>query len=584
MISFAFGIGRAPLAALCLISLVISSPAFADSACEAGLEEQFGKVVEVHDKEFKGPDALTKEYVLENCEHSSKSEANMRAGHIDRGVKWGACELSNLAIHGHYQELKVRYAAYCKTVEALNSEKEGCGSKSDKDDIKSCITKLNKGLEAAQSKFAEAKKAIAETHLKKLRDWKEKNKKLLASYKRDQKRIAEIAAGMPVHFEANQGFKNDEEYKALIQPPLPGAVTAQTVGKNRIILEPEDGELLEEQKLAEENVDRYLKAVDSFKKESGTVIDNMKTHVRELNERLTGMKSDDGMGKYVAPAAAAAPAAAGLLGGGAKTASSSSGISGVAAAAVPLAGVALAASNSGGGGASGASSIPMPGATPAAPATVAPTSFGGPVAAAEPDKDTSNKLSDSAKDEKKSEPVAAVLASSFGADGSSRAGSFKKGAKGGTAESGTAVAQANFANTGEELAPISFGGGKSRAPSSSPAGDVTNLLGQMKSLFNFDEGGAAPGAPGSEGTFAGGAPLAGAVPGQPGEPSAVDLTSGETAGEEAPALAEGAHEDTGVQGATLATQNDSLFSRVHKRHRRCQERGLLVMNHGGIRQ
>ncbi len=115
-----------------------------------------------------------------------------------------------------------------------------------------------------------------------------------------------------------------------------------------------------------------------------------------------------------------------------------------------------------------------------------------------------------------------------------------------------------------------------KTSASNPAGEVANLLGQMKSLFNFDE-------PPATNEFAGpghgGAPANGALPpfvGAEGEMPPIDESGAnqEMAGETS--SGEEANPGEEVQADPLGKVDVSLFSRVRERHHRSMERGLVL--------
>lgn len=111
----------------------------------------------------------------------------------------------------------------------------------------------------------------------------------------------------------------------------------------------------------------------------------------------------------------------------------------------------------------------------------------------------------------------------------------------------------------------------------SAGAEVANLLGQMKNLFNFDEGapmgdggamhGAAPA--GSAAANSGSAPAAG--PGEEGEPSEEELAEEE---------GEAGGENREVQSAQFGRVDTTLFARVRSRHARAMEKGLVLYQLG----
>lgn len=183
----------------------------------------------------------------------------------------------------------------------------------------------------------------------------------------------------------------------------------------------------------------------------------------------------------------------------------------------------------------------------------------------------------------KVEQQAAAAFPAFGAgEGTSRMISGTK--KGGAKAAPTAAAApdvgigedgfSNFGSRGMDPKPGPKGN------SLSPGAEVANLLGQMKDLFNFDEGGSPAGSPG--GGFGPGAepPLDPSLgSGYPGSELPADGEPGETAGV-ADAGETQAAQAGEVQGAQFGKVDTSLFKRVRQRHTRCMERGLVLYQLG----
>lgn len=120
------------------------------------------------------------------------------------------------------------------------------------------------------------------------------------------------------------------------------------------------------------------------------------------------------------------------------------------------------------------------------------------------------------------------------------------------------------------------------------SGDVSSLLGQMKDLFNFDDTGGMPG--GSEGMpdLGQAGPFTGEEGAVPGEGSADEFT-GVEGGEEESGRQFASQEDEIIGSTTqvrayLGGIETPLFKRVKSRHKRCMEKGLVILGLGKIPQ
>lgn|GEM_PF-6732875 len=138
------------------------------------------------------------------------------------------------------------------------------------------------------------------------------------------------------------------------------------------------------------------------------------------------------------------------------------------------------------------------------------------------------------------------------------------------------------ASAGGDEAFNSFGGGASMAPKPAPKGaqvsagaEVANLLGQMKNLFNFDEGAPVGGASNTSGGMPvdPGLPASGSIEEQVAEADGALGSEDEVAAGDAPTAEH-------VQGSPFGKTDTTLFTRVHSRHKRCMERGLVLYQLG----
>jgi hypothetical protein len=126
----------------------------------------------------------------------------------------------------------------------------------------------------------------------------------------------------------------------------------------------------------------------------------------------------------------------------------------------------------------------------------------------------------------------------------------------------------------------SFGGGMTPKPSPkstqvNAGAEVANLLGQMKNLFSFDEGAPLGG---------GGSQPIGVAPVDPGAPApAAEIAEADGLPSDSaePGMEEGAAKgEESVQSAQFGRLDTTLFSRVHRRHTRCMEKGLVLYQLG----
>lgn len=279
-------------------------------------------------------------------------------------------------------------------------------------------------------------------------------------------------------------------------------------------------------------------------------------------------------GQLAGPAAGAGQA----LMGGTTAASGASGALPLAAAA--LAGAGALSGTTGGSSAKGSAFGDMPAtgasaaAAAAAAATNSPTTEKFAAANASP---TSTPTAAFAA--VKNESEASALPTNAGATnananlGSAATGASLQG-KAGPRAAGRKLGSVESAGGDEMLTP--FGGDLNRSPgpkrnegAAAGGGDISNLLGQMKNLFNFDDPLA-------------NAPSAGVFPGtHPGGENFENYGGGEEAyaGDqyaEANGGEYGADDSMGSQGSPFGTINVSLFERVQLRHQLCIKRGLVM--------
>lgn len=582
-----------------LLCLAASSYSYAQSLpskneCEGKLTAHFN-VLEKNDSAGKFSPAISdSDYtsqLKQSCAVNQRSQLNQHLADLKATAEnddgdlpaassaIGACEYSYGVIKEHFNRLKKEYSSYCEKIDAVTKSAEDC-RKSTGDSVKQCIDTFHSKQKEAEDKFSAITKDLIDDKklLDQMKARRAQNVRAIEAFKSDRYKLAANPLLTADQLENAGGFEISE-YKQFVTRDTPPTILKRNNS-------PSEGELIDEQDLAADNVEKYLAQLSSLKNQSSDISRKLDAQFAELKRREEKLKTE-GSPDLTGKALAAAPlATAATTAMNNKTPAVSPGISGSGsgASALPMVAalglVGAAAKNS---GASNSGSMPQP-ALPslkAAPTPLAATAFGGSETSADRN---AVKAAETNKEEKKIEPAPAATASftsSFGADGSSRAGTLKRGAAN---ASPTAPASSSpgesYANTGD------FGSMPSRAPSSrstpSAAGEVTNLLGQMKSLFDFGGEGAGTGGP--EAAFGGGVPaMGGAVapaseaPGEYAEaatvaPSDYHYTPNDPEGEAAL-----------LQSADLAILPESLFVRVHKRHKRCQELGLLVVNLGGIR-
>ncbi|MGE3263379.1 MAG: hypothetical protein AB7K68_16490 [Bacteriovoracia bacterium] len=580
-----------------LLCLAASSYSYAQSLpskneCEGKLTAHFN-VLERNDSASKFSPAISdSDYtnqLKQSCTVSQRSLLNQHLADLKATAEnddddlstasssIGACEYSYGVIKEHFNRLKKEYTGYCEKIDAVTKSVEDC-RKSTGDSVKQCIDTFHSKQKEAEDKFSAIAKDLIDDKklLDQIKARRAQNVRASDAFKSDRYKLAANPLLTADQLENAGGFEISE-YKQFVSRDTPPTILKRNNS-------PSEGKLIDEQNLAADNVEKYLAQLSSLKGQSidtSRKLDALSAELKRREERLKTEASPDLTGKALAAAPFATAATAAITN---KTPTVSPGVSSSGSSALPVVaalGLAGAAAKNSGASSSGSMPPPTLPSLKAAPPPLAATAFGGSETSA--DKNTV-KAAEATKEEKKSDPapLTAGLTSSFGADGSSRTGTLKRGAaNAGTAAPTTSSPGESYANTGGD-----FGSMPSRAPSSrsttSAAGEVTNLLGQMKSLFDFGGEGAGTGGP--EAAFGGGAPnIGGAVApasealGEYAEaatvaPSDYQYTSNDPEGDAAL-----------LQSADLAILPESLFVRVHKRHKRCQELGLLVVNLGGIR-
>jgi hypothetical protein len=568
---------------------VFAGSAFAQSVpttiagCEQGMKTHFNVIRNLNNDAIN-PAAINDNFVHNQCQKNSLSLKNQKEGDA-ASQKYtadgfgtdpmnGACQLSYWEIRSTYDVLQKEYHTYCEKVMELQELGKSCAKKDSTQTPESCIEDLNNKQKEAENKFEEIKTNIMDKFPQALDRRKAKNEEVKDLFEADRNKLVgqPLASNVSSDYDGSAGFVNFSEYKTYVEENPTNAA------KQKFAQQPTRGPLIDEQELAQHNIDKYLNSVNEFKTKGTSVSTKLSSYLADVQKRTQKTDSSNGM------LGAGAQAASGLSGlakqaPAAVAATTSAGISGSAVSAVlPLAALGAAAAGSRSGSSSAGTLPSAPGTGAAAPTTpIVATTFGGERSPASAGINNKDPLK--ASEDKKTETPLIATVTPFSSDGSSRMGQLKRGNKNANSGSDDRISE-NHANTSSDAGIIPIGASHSSSHSATPPNDVTNLLGQMKSLFNFDEGGAGAGGPGGPDAAFGGA-MPGAIPGLPVNGIA-GAGPGETA---APAsvAADGNPETVAEQAAGLASDTDSLFVRVHKRHVRYVQRGLLVVNLGGIR-
>lgn len=497
----------------------------------------------------------------------------------------GACRLAYLSIDDVRKAYQVKSSEICNKVATSLSEAMECTSKN--------------ASEKCPDKWAEAKNTI-ESSSRELTDFQNnankyfnftygKAKWVFDKYNTDKAKFCTTALkpkaaanncfntsflGTPIT--ASSGYSNScIEYKSrLINMPI-ATISGTFLDPNAPIAgQCAKGSLIAEQEEAYKKVDLLKgKLADQIKDLNSTfagyrnIAENELKHSENLDSVGPGMK------EVTQTASTAAPAITGMLhpesalstGGG--TSPTPPSLATLAAAGA----VGAAAANSFKGAASRnpGSFEPPARNSQAAPNT---TSLASPLAKESETalKKASEEDANGVKaDTSKFEEGVSFNANNVG-DGASRALASKGKSAGGPATSasgGKVGGEDSMGDFRPNLAP------RPNPKASNPSGEVANLLGQMKNLFNFDDAG------GMGGAMGGGMPNTSFVP----EASASNEGEGETPAEEA--VAEGEEESAPEvgeeaeapteQASPFGKKDVTLFARVRTRHAHCLEKGLV---------
>jgi len=516
----------------------------------------------------------------------------------------GACRIAYLSMKEIFNYFQKANASYCKALKISLDNAIDCGDVSEKcqqqyqelnqvfskykNGAKQALGKAEKYLNTAKKASEDAKKKYEED-LKTLEIEWQKNANITATAGKPAIPIKEADSilGRPdlKPSNANASTKNFREYYALL------AGMEEFIPRTQV--QREGGKIILEHKDAVSQINEFSEKLNKQIEQSISVAATAAENVQSMLANIEKSGSNDsgiisGLNKHATTATAAAGLGKQLVPGD-KTPALTGGSVAPSLTALAAAGAAGAAlrnsfgsSSSSDPGSINSPSIPQAAATPlVAPVTASLENsdvFG-------KDKTSSNELPDPLN---KTDPTANIGTAevggnypAFGAsEGSSRmlANGNKKAAR------AAAPAEGKVGDANPEDALQSFGGGMTPKPAPkakqmSAGAEVANLLGQMKNLFNFDEG-----APMGEASPMGGSHTptdpGGAIPGSAGEEVAEDEaapsdSNSEQAMEENPYI-----EEKTVQAAQFGRSDTSLFSRVHKRHTRCMEKGLVLYQLG----
>lgn len=525
----------------------------------------------------------------------------------DTARKLGACRKNYKTMKdAHDRYFLVIYSQYCKQLKLKMDEAVSCGDPSKRCEPKyKAVKDIFARYTAHATEFGESMKKYlaltAKASAEAARRYEADLKILDGEYRRRSTTAGEqpVIESLDSHpllkpANGNKQMRNLREYYEA----LSGFEQGSPAARNNVLGQPH-GRLITEHKEAEKRASKFAADLDSLVAESSRLA---KSSAERWESMLAGIDRNGPADKNnpiskiatYTPAITGATALTGQMLGNqqgpaaAITAASAGGPSLAAIGAAAAAGAAL----SSGFGASASREAPAESVTPQAPAsTFVPTAVaklddtdtakgGGPSLGNELPAGNNPKV-EGGKVDSDGAPAAAFPAFGAGEGTSRMISGSKRGAKGPTSVAATADAGlgeeglSNFGSRGMDPKP----GPKGAALS--PGAEVANLLGQMKDLFNFDEGaGMGPG-PDSSGPGLG--------PDVPLDPNMAGTVGGEEPGAEAPDE-EGAQAEAGetgvpaqaaeMQGAQFGRADTTLFKRVRQRHTRCMERGLVLYQLG----
>jgi hypothetical protein len=493
---------------------------------------------------------------------------------------FGACEMSIEATRISFEALTVERLANCHQSADRLTQFTTCMEKSDGSDT--CNSQYRAIVSHLQVTNQKNLSLNTQVH-NYVKNFPALNQKAIDRYKEDQKRIEAYfnrptdSSLQPASLElavaenrlpapSRGGAESIEIYseKLGISRPSISATTASA------LTEPN---LLKEQEEAHELAKEFSTKLADFKSKEHRVFQN---EVNDWTEKIKNPTDNTSMIGKVAPIAGPAMGAAGqLMGGAAAAPAAAAAVSG--ASALPALGAVAAASAALGGaaarangGASGASESPFAGAQPNPLAT--------PGAAALFDEKPAPAAAPNAPIPSP-EPLAIAGDQNFSSPAKGALGSSGSSLKNGGRLRPAEKPNAATAQSSASEMPASFG--SDLRPSPRPKkddgmGEVSSLLGQMKNLFNFDEGAG----------MGGSMPLD--MPGGTENPTrSIASDDYSSAGGEYENTEENYEEAQAnyevVEGSGVVSANgSSLFKRVHERHRICLEKGWVLHGLGGI--
>ncbi len=515
--------------------------------------------------------------------------------------KDGVCEATYEAIFLAYSELRKFGKSICEDRAEIEVENRNCITADNSES--ECVGKLEKSIEKLETinrdattakkdvgKFLEEiEKPIRQALKKHEEDRVHFFQQLQATPRPTAPTFADSTPFVPGDF----GALNLDQYLQWIGKDQ--STQQLTLNDNKLVQyrQVEGADLVNEQILALSFLIAYNAKIakgffDELDAKSAADVRSFREHIGKIKARLPG---DNDWKKWADKSPAAVAAAAPLL-QGAKGAAS--GIAGAGTIAALGAGAAIGSQvASGRSSAALGDSLPTQ-QTPNPIAPLAKTTLNDGNGPAEKNSDVGNQIpgqknatSDKPEVKESSGNPVGSNPAVFSSGASFKQNGFKpRATKASTAASGDLGSPGK---SDDALKP--FGGELLAGPAPKKvdsSGDVSSLLGQMKDLFNFDDAGGMPG--GSEGmpNFDQPGPFSGTEGAFPGEGPADEFT-GVGGSEEEIGRQFASHEDEIIGSPTQARSylggiETPLFKRVKSRHKRCMEKGLVILGLGKIPQ
>jgi hypothetical protein len=501
----------------------------------------------------------------------------------------GICRVTYLEMQAAYDHLSKLSTEFCGMLSSKLSAAKKCGgiTKNCRSEYESYTQVSSTYSEKLAEEFisfpAYGKGALSKALHVAIENYKRDRKYLDEAYsQRAQAAAAEPLTEVPGHAEIKPGNGNRisfEDYReALAGTIVDGAEKPH--GKLR-----REGPLIEEEQIAKKTLDKFLDAFSIQVRQKQKVADDSSSKMKgQLNEiDKSGSVSDN---KFVPNTVTGAAGASQLLSQGPSTAP-------LASLAAPATGAgALAAAAGAGALASNslseksaeaskpsAAAAPMEAPAEAPPGRVA--MLGDPESANDGHGAVESQANNVKTDAPLGEPGVFSPPPAPGGDGASRMVASKKARE--PAAPGPAMQpgadgkpEESLGSFHQALEPRAV----SKRSADNPGGEVANLLGQMKNLFNFDENPGAGGGPSAGFTAtpgAGGGAGGSAEESAAGEPPEPQQTAADEAGPAQEGAANpGAAKHTEEQSSQYGKLDTALFRRVRTCHQRSMEKGLVL--------